>query len=242
MHLHLIWKINCEMLKILANLICGDVQLSRCMNGTPPPFFKLYPKVQSCDFLVRGGSIRRIRVLRRCLRRLRHPNETTSLVWENILGKTAAFFQLRDVGSFSWKNPGGSKFSYIKVLEEECFKNTWWLVFFDPTDADTCLSSWLSRHFTNFLKIAFPFETIRRHLIWLSSVLCQSTSDVKIRGIPLENRLSSALVQLKDPSICPPTRPISLSIPAFTEPIVEPRLLLSYNPCTKCHSSHVLSR
>lgn len=129
----------------------------------------------------------------------------------------------------SWKNPGGSKFSCLKFFWPHW---CWHLL--------VIMTEYLEiSQITS--KFALTFETIRRHSIWLSSTLCQSTLRRKDTGIPLENRLSSALVQLKDPSICPPTRPTSLSIPAFTEPI-EPRLLLSYNPCTKCHSSHVLSR
>ena len=111
MYLHLIWKINCEIRKKIWPI--SYVVMSNFPGAwTASPPFSAVPKVQSCDFLVRGGSIRRIRVLRRCLRRLRHPNETTSLVGENSWEKRQ-FFSVEGC----WKFQTHGNFE-LKILEK----------------------------------------------------------------------------------------------------------------------------
>ncbi len=103
--------------KKLASFICG------AWTSEFPPFSAV-PKVQSCDFLVRGGSIRHVRVLRRCLRRLGPTN--TKRGGKNPGKKTAVFsdegcwkfqekcFFLVEGCWKSWENPGGSKFHLVK--------------------------------------------------------------------------------------------------------------------------------
>ena len=141
---------------------------------------------------------------------------------------------MKDVGSFkkkwfflvegcwkSWENPGGSKFHLVKsAVSKLRGDSSFWPHWFNQSG--TLTHDWV--------EILSHASTLRRK---------DASPPWKLPEFSTSSAQRSRHKR-RERKNCPSTSPTSLSIPAFTEPI-EPRLLLSYNPCRKCHSNDVLT-